>query len=118
LSDAIGFIILERVGTHGDSMVELRRSIKCSNCGTETTFYLSSEMVLSELLVHGKCQRCGNSLQLNFNIIDSSGQPVKSDSAESSSPQSADTPTVNLDETLFNEPADLPSDTIRDLIES
>ena len=98
-------------------MVELRRSIKCSNCGTETTFYLSSEMALSELLVHGRCQRCGNSLQLNFNIIDSSGQSAKSDSAQSSS-QSADLPTVNLEETLFNEPADIPSDTIRDLIES
>ncbi len=99
-------------------MVELRRSIKCSNCGTETTLYLASEMVLSELLVHGKCQRCGNSLQLNFNIIDSSGQSVKSDSAQSPASQGAESPAVNLDETLFNEPADIPSDTIRDLIES
>jgi ribosomal protein S27E len=98
-------------------MVELRRSIKCSNCGTETTLYLSSEMALSELLVHGRCQKCGNSLQLNFNIVDSSGQSAKTDSAQSQS-QGAEAPAVNLDETLFNEPADIPSETIRDLIES
>ncbi len=99
-------------------MVELRRSIRCSNCGTETSFYLSSEMSLSELLVHGKCQRCGNSLQLNFNIIDQSGQTVKSDQPAASQAPGSESQSVNLDETLFNEPADIPSDTIRDLIES
>jgi ribosomal protein L37E len=96
-------------------MVELRRTIRCSNCGNETNFYLSSELTLNELLVHGKCQRCGNSLQLNFNVIDQAGQKIEQGQAASAS---AEPSAVNLDETLFNEPADIPSDTIRDLIES
>jgi len=98
-------------------MVELRRTIRCSNCGTDTNFYLSSELALSELLVHGRCQRCGNSLQLNFNIVDQSGQAAKQEQAQAAT-ASAEPASVNLDETLFNEPADIPSDTIRDLIES
>jgi len=97
-------------------MVELRRTIRCSNCGSETNFYLSSEMALSELLIHGRCQKCGNSLQLNFNIVDQSGQKPASEQPVMSA--SAEPASVNLDETLFNEPADIPSDTIRDLIES
>ena len=101
----------------GDNMVELRRTIKCSNCGTDTNFYLSSELAITELLVHGRCQRCGNSLQLNFNVIDQSGQKSEQ-GQQAASGASSEQSAVNLDETLFNEPADIPSDTIRDLIES
>ena len=98
-------------------MAELRRTIKCSNCGNDTNFYLSSDLALSELLVHGKCSRCGNSLQLNFNIVDQQGAKVEAQPAASPQSQSSDSGTVNLDETLFGEP-DVPSDTIKDLIES
>jgi hypothetical protein len=94
-------------------MAELKRVIKCSNCGTETSIYLSSELALSEVLIHGKCERCGNTLQLNFSIVkEGESVPVQSGSTKSSSGEEA---MVNLDETLF-EP-ELPSDTIKDLIE-
>jgi len=95
-------------------MVELRRTIRCSNCGNDTNFYLSSEMTLNELLIHGKCNRCGNSLQINFNIIDSGAQKA----GDTSAAKAEEEKTVNLDETLFGEPADIPSDAIRDLIGS
>ena len=96
----------------GDPMVELRRTIRCSNCGTDTNFYLSSEMNLHELLIHGKCARCGNSLQINFNIVDS-GKPAETQSAKTEEAQP-----VNLDESLFGESSELPSDAIKDLIGS
>ncbi len=102
-------------------MAELRRTIKCSNCGVDTNFYLSSELNLSELLVHGKCSRCGNSLQLNFSIVDQSGAKVEatpSSSNSASQAQSEESGTVNLDQSLFNSEPDNPSETIKDLIES
>lgn len=93
-------------------MVEFKRSIRCSNCGTETSFYLSSDMSLNELLIHGRCQHCGNSLQLNYNLVER--EEAKEQSSESSDGQET---SVNLDETLFNEP-DLPSEAIKDLMGS
>ena len=69
-------------------------------------------MELNELLIHGNCSRCGNSLQLNFNIVNKAGE---SDEKSSKTTTSEET-NVNLDETLFNEPADLPSEAIKDLM--
>ncbi|MDO8553653.1 MAG: hypothetical protein Q7S22_02505 [Candidatus Micrarchaeota archaeon] len=91
-------------------MVELRRSIKCSNCGSETSLYLTSELALSELLIHGRCQKCGNSLQINFSMVDPS-QPAQ----QSSSSSSSETPMINIDQSLF-EP-EITSESIKDLIE-
>jgi len=94
-------------------MVEFRRTIRCSNCGNDTNLYLSSDLSLNELMIQGKCSRCGNSLQLNYNIVDTGEKK-----AGQSPPASSEDATVNLDESLFNEPAELPSDAIRDLIGS
>lgn len=94
-------------------MVELKRTIRCSNCGTDANFYLSSEMALNELQVHGRCQRCGNSLQLNFNIVEKEDEKGEGTSESAS----GDEANVNLDEALFNEP-ELPSDAIKDLMGS
>lgn len=91
-------------------MVELRRSIKCSNCGSETSLYLSSELALSELLVHGRCQKCGNSLQINFSMVDQAQQQQTSTSQTSS-----ESPLINIDQSLF-EP-EISSESIKDLIE-
>jgi len=90
-------------------MVELKRTLKCANCGKENTFYLSSDMTLNEIVAYGKCS-CGSSLQLNFNIVEPS-------STNSSS-------NTNIDQALPNAPIDdtmmepeFPSDAIRDLID-
>jgi len=91
-------------------MAEFKRTVKCSNCGHEANIYLTTDMAMSELLLHGKCPSCSNSLQLNFNVVGESDKP------EEKPPETGgETPTVNLDETLF-EP-ELPSSEIKDLIE-
>ncbi len=97
--------------------MEFKRNIKCSNCNTETSIYLSSQLALSELLIHGKCENCGNTLQLNYNLVSDNSASVKS-SDESKSRE--DTP-VNLnmfDSGLSSSSEENTSETIRDLIES
>ena len=99
-------------------MVELRRNIKCSNCGTETNIYLSSELSLSELLLHGKCERCGNTLQLNYSIVKEDGStpaPQQSNNLNAIN-QDSGGGMVNLDETLFDSEASN-NNGIRELIE-
>ncbi|HID72536.1 TPA: hypothetical protein EYP38_01225 [Candidatus Micrarchaeota archaeon] len=93
--------------------MDFKRTIKCSNCGNETTIYLNSELEMSELLLAGKCARCGNSLQLSFNIV--SKEATESPSAEQSESSESSGPTVNLDDSIFT--PDIPSDTIKDLME-
>lgn len=88
-------------------MVELKRVVKCSNCGNESNFHLSCDMNITELLLNGRCTYCGNSIQINFNIVDAGGVLSK--------PKEEEKKLVNLDETLF-EP-EIPSDTIKNLIE-
>ena len=93
-------------------MVELRRTIKCSNCSVETTFYLSTEATIHELLLHGKCSRCGNSLQINYHLVEP-GQTAAS-SLQSSS-QSGQTQSVNLDDILFGGNSE--SNSLKDIID-
>jgi len=90
-------------------MAEFKRTVKCSNCGHEANLYLTTDMAMSELLLHGKCPSCNNSLQLNFNMVGSEEKPADKPT------ETTETPAVNLDETLF-EP-ELPSSEIKELIE-
>lgn len=92
----------------GDKM-DFKRTIKCSNCGNETNVYLNSELDLNELLLAGRCSRCGNSLQLTFNIVD------KSSSTQGAAVSEQPATAVNLDESLFT--PEIPSNTIKDLME-
>jgi hypothetical protein len=92
-------------------MVEIKRTIRCSGCGSDTNFYLSSEMDLNELLIHGNCSRCGNSLQLNYNIV----EKEKEESAQESSAQEEEV-SVNLEEALSNDTNEFPSEAIKDLM--
>lgn len=89
-------------------MTDLRRNVKCSNCGAESFVQLSSELDLKELLFAGKCARCGATIQVNYNIVGDGHAPTEKESEDSK------TETVNLDETLF--PPELPSDALRDLM--
>ena len=91
-------------------MTEVRRTIKCSNCTTETNFYVSTDMGVTELLIHGKCSRCGNSLQINYSVIE-----PQSGTAPTSQTQSSESSLPNLDQALF-EP-EMPSESIKELIE-
>ena len=88
-------------------MTDLKRTIKCSNCGNESSIMLSSELDLRELLVAGKCARCGAAMQVSYGIVGEKSQ---------SSPQSSSSDMmVNIDESLFT--PEIPSDTLRDLME-
>ena len=90
-------------------MTDIKRTVKCSNCGVEATVTINSELEMSELILAGRCNRCGNSMQINYNVV----EKTASTTAPASSTSSSDV--VNIDESLFT--PDLPSDAIRDLME-
>ena len=89
-------------------MTDLKRTIKCSNCSSEATIYINSEFEMSELSIAGRCNRCGNSMQINYSIIDKTA-------TESTTKSTDPAPLVNLDESLFT--PEIPTDAIRDLME-
>lgn len=92
-------------------MTEIKRTLRCAGCGYEANFYLSSDMNLNELLVYGKCPRCGNSLQVNFNIVGAEAKPPEATSSESSS--------VNFENTIFDAPTEISeSENIEEIIDS
>lgn len=88
-------------------MTDLKRTIRCSNCGGDSTIYLNSELEMRELVVAGKCTKCGSTLQITYNIVGESA-PAKAEEAPSEQ-------VVNIDESLFT--PEIPSDALRDLME-
>lgn len=86
-------------------MTDLRKSIKCNNCGNESTLAVSSEMDIKEVNFSGRC-RCGSSLQITYGIVGEPSTPVQDSS-------SADV--VNIDESLFS--PEIPSDALRDIMD-
>jgi transcription elongation factor Elf1 len=100
-------------------MTDLKRTIKCSSCGNEASITLSSELEMKELLVAGKCTRCGSSLQISYSLVADSGSTTSSTSLSSSTSSSSSSSgdMVNLDESLFGVKPDIESDTLRDLME-
>lgn len=91
--------------------MDFRRSIKCSNCGGEASVSIASDLELKEAVIAGKC-RCGATLQMTYNIIGPPGTPVQPPlPAQSQAPE-----LINIDESLFGG-GDIPSDTLRDLME-
>ncbi|MFH0738021.1 MAG: hypothetical protein V1827_05875 [Candidatus Micrarchaeota archaeon] len=91
-------------------MTDLRRTIKCSNCGSESGISLSSEVDIRELHFTGRC-RCGSSLQISYSIV---GEGLSQPSIPKSDAPS-ESPIVNIDESLFT--PDIPSDTLKDLMD-
>ena len=85
-------------------MGDLRRTVRCSNCGYEANFSMSSDLDVKEVMFSGKC-RCGSTLQISYSLVgEQSAQ--KSESSEG---------LINLDDTLFA--PEMPSDTLRDIME-
>ncbi|MFH0885058.1 MAG: hypothetical protein V1861_05095 [Candidatus Micrarchaeota archaeon] len=90
-------------------MTDLKRTVKCSSCNMESTVTFNSELEVKELLFAGKC-RCGTMVQISYSIV---GEQV---SAQGTPPTQTDTSNlVNIDESLFT--PDIPSDTLKDLME-
>ncbi|MDD5022776.1 MAG: hypothetical protein PHU63_01275 [Candidatus ainarchaeum sp.] len=92
-------------------MTEFRKSIRCSNCGLESSFTIGSEFILNELTMHAKCSRCGSSIQVTFSIINTEEPQAKIEETQMEK-------TVNLEEELFSPDMLGGSDgDIRDIIE-
>lgn len=90
-------------------MTDLKRTIRCSNCGNEASVYLNSELEIKELLFSGRC-RCGSSMQISYSII---GENTAAQLPSKTEPVTGGL--VNLDESLFT--PEIPSDTLRDIME-
>ena len=93
--------------------MDFRKSVKCSNCNVEAAFSVSSDLELKEIVIAGKC-RCGATIQATYNIVFASGSPPPYEPPKNPEPQSPN-PELNLDESLFG--GEIPSDTLRDLME-
>jgi hypothetical protein len=95
-------------------MAEMRRTLKCSGCGKENSFYMSSDMTMHEIVAFGKCD-CGNSLQFNFNLITPPSASPSSSNSSSSSFDQALPAAPAIDENMMQQ--DFPSEAIKDLID-
>ncbi|MEW6722773.1 MAG: hypothetical protein AB1324_05925 [Candidatus Micrarchaeota archaeon] len=89
-------------------MTDLRKTVKCANCGAESAVYVNSELDVREVMFSGRC-RCGSTMQVSYSIVGASAQP---ESQQKSEPSSG---LVNIDESLF--PPEIPSDALRDIME-
>jgi len=90
-------------------MTDLKRTIKCQNCGNESNIYINSDIEVKELQFAGKC-RCGSTLQISYSLVGETSQ-----TPQAPSPVANEAPIVNIDESLFT--PEIPSDTLRDLME-
>lgn len=91
-------------------MSDLKRSLKCSSCGSESSVFVSGGLELREVLIAGKCPSCGTAMQVNYSVIEKEVRPEQAATYES---QGASTP--NLDDSIFG--SDVPSDTLKDIME-
>lgn len=92
--------------------MDFRRTIRCSNCNGEKNISVVTDLELKEIVVAGKCA-CGATLQATYNIV-STSSPPPFEPPKSPEPQSP-TPDLSLDDSIFGN--DLPSDTLRDIME-
>jgi hypothetical protein len=92
-------------------MTDLKRTVRCTSCGAESSVVFNSEIEIRELLFAGKC-RCGNSVQISYSIV---GDNVSTSPPAQNSGSESDSGLVNIDESLFT--PDIPSDTLKDLME-
>lgn len=89
-------------------MTDFKRTIRCSKCNVETPFSVSSDFEINEMSLMLKC-KCGNSIQINYIILE------KETEKEIQKSTNLDFNAFSLDESLL--PPEIPSDTLRDLIE-
>ena len=95
-------------------MTSLVRSLRCTSCATEASISFSSDLEINELVISAECPKCGNSMQFNYQLVSSkSDQPQ---TALSGSQTSLFTPTSSIEE-VFGTSEEIPSDTLKDLME-
>ena len=51
--------------------MNIKRTVRCTKCGSEFTLNIETTFPVSEIMVTGKCPTCGTMLQINFETIES-----------------------------------------------
>ena len=108
-------------------MTSLNRSMRCTSCATEANVSFSSELEIKELVISAECPKCGNSMQLNYQLIGSkqNANQNSSNATQTSlfSPTSSEPAATNDQfpmsavEEVFSTSEEIPSDTLKDLME-
>ncbi|MBU0591709.1 hypothetical protein KKF81_05280 [Candidatus Micrarchaeota archaeon] len=96
-------------------MTEIKRTLRCSNCGVESSIHIASDLEMNELVLAGKCNSCGSSIQINYNLVHKLSSASSSSVDSSSQSSSSSDSLVNLDESIFGQ--EMPSDTLKDIME-
>ncbi|MFH1784931.1 MAG: hypothetical protein ABH842_00735 [Candidatus Micrarchaeota archaeon] len=95
--------------------MDLKRTIRCSNCGNESSVQISSDLEMKELLIAGKCVKCGSAMQLNYTLVHGA---TDSNPLSHLSTQEADNALPDLDENLFGSTkSESDNDMLKDLME-
>ena len=55
-------------------MTLFKRTLRCTNCNSESAFSVDSELEISEVSLSGKC-KCGSTMQITYGIIDKMTMP-------------------------------------------
>lgn len=92
-------------------MGEFRRTIICSKCGKENYISIGSDIELTEILIAGVCPQCGNTLQLNFKVLEREEGAKEEPNPDIEESQKE----INLSDDMFN--LEIPSNEIKELIE-
>ncbi|MFH1521067.1 MAG: hypothetical protein ABID61_05470 [Candidatus Micrarchaeota archaeon] len=96
--------------------MDLKRTIKCSNCGNESSIQMTSDLEMKEVLIAGKCTRCGSAMQINYTLVDSSSSNTQQNPLSYLSTQQEESTVPDLEEALFT-PHENDSDMLKDLME-
>lgn len=95
--------------------MDLKRSIRCSNCGNESNVQISSDLDMKELLIAGKCSKCGCAMQINYTLVGENSEP---NPLSHLSDQTDENPLPDLDESLFGTTkSEVDNDMLKDLME-
>jgi len=98
-------------------MNEIVKKIKCANCGTESTFSMSSEFELQELMIYAKCSNCGSSIQINFSIIGKNDRRQQNLVESQTEQNKKEGPVINIEDNLFNQDIFTKDNDIKDIID-
>ena len=105
-------------------MTSLQRSLRCTSCATEANVSFSSELEIKEIIVSAECPKCGNSMQLNYQLVGSKSQHQNAAGAQTSlfsTPSESTSTTEEFPmtsvEEVFSTSEEIPSDALKDLME-
>lgn len=88
-------------------MTLFKRTLRCSNCNTESAFSLDSELEIAEVSLSGKC-KCGSTMQITYGIIDKMTMPSTPTPAK-------DQESSFIADNIFDQM--IPNNALKDLIE-